>query len=75
MVTKLIFFPNQYVEWILAFLEKSDFDYWASTVQVVDHLKDVKHVKHLKNMEYLNNVELIKYVEHRKDVEHVNDVD
>ena len=27
MVTKLIFFPNQYVEWILAFSEKSDFDY------------------------------------------------
>ena len=27
MVTKLIFFPNQYVEWILAFLEKSNFDY------------------------------------------------
>ena len=27
MVTKFIFFPNQYVAWILAFLEKSDFDY------------------------------------------------
>ena len=27
MVTKLIFFPNQYVEWILAFLGISEFDY------------------------------------------------
>ena len=27
MVTKLIFSPNQYVEWILDFLEISDFDY------------------------------------------------
>ena len=32
MVTKLIFFPNQYVELILAFLEKSDFDYAPLTV-------------------------------------------
>ena len=27
MVKKLIFFPSQYVEWILAFLEIRDFDY------------------------------------------------
>ena len=32
MVTKLIFSPNQYVEWILAFLEKSDFDYATSWI-------------------------------------------